>query len=56
MQLQTFDAYINVVGGLKLDEPACDLGIVCAIASSFRNIPIDSKTVVIGELRTYRGG
>jgi len=50
MQLQTFDAYINVVGGLKLDEPACDLGIVCAIASSFRNIPIDSKTVVIGEL------
>lgn len=50
MQLQTYDAYINVVGGLKLDEPACDLGIVCAIASSFRNIPIDSKTVVIGEL------
>ncbi|WP_027308841.1 DNA repair protein RadA [Caloramator sp. ALD01] len=50
MQLQTFDAYINVVGGLKLDEPACDLGIVCAIASSFRNIPINSKTVVIGEL------
>lgn len=50
MQLQTYDAYINVVGGLKLDEPACDLGIVCAIASSFRNIPIDSKTVVVGEL------
>lgn len=50
MQLQTFDAYVNVAGGLKLDEPACDLGIACSIASSFRNIPIDPKTVVIGEV------
>ncbi|WP_242847776.1 DNA repair protein RadA [Fervidicella metallireducens] len=50
MQLQTFDAYVNVAGGLKLDEPACDLGIACAIASSFRNLPIDSKTILIGEV------
>jgi DNA repair protein RadA/Sms len=50
MQLQSSDAYVNVAGGLKLDEPACDLGIACAIASSFRNLYIDSKTVLIGEI------
>lgn len=50
MQVQTFDAYVNVAGGLKLDEPACDLGIICSIASSFRNLPIDPKTIVIGEV------
>jgi DNA repair protein RadA/Sms len=50
LQLQTSDAYVNVAGGLKLDEPACDLGIACSIASSFRNLPIDSKTVVMGEV------
>lgn len=50
MQVQTSDVYVNVAGGLKLDEPACDLGIICAVASSFRNLPIDSKTVVIGEV------
>ena len=50
MQLQTFDAYVNVAGGLKIDEPACDLGIICAIASSFRNIAISSKTILIGEV------
>jgi len=50
MQLQTFDAYVNVAGGLKIDEPACDLGIICAIASSFRNIAVSSKTILIGEV------
>lgn len=50
MQVQTFDAYVNVAGGLKLDEPACDLGIICSIASSFRNLPIDPKTIVVGEV------
>jgi DNA repair protein RadA/Sms len=50
MQLQASDAYVNVAGGLKIDEPACDLGIACAIASSFRNLYIDPKTVVIGEV------
>jgi DNA repair protein RadA/Sms len=50
LQLQTSDAYVNVAGGLKLDEPACDLGVACAIASSFRNLNIDSKTVLIGEV------
>lgn len=50
MQVQTYDAYVNVAGGLKLDEPACDLGIICSIASSFRNLPIDPKTIVVGEV------
>ena len=50
MQLHNFDAYVNVVGGLKIDEPACDLGIVAAIASSFRNVCVDIDTVLIGEV------
>jgi len=50
MQLHNYDAYVNVVGGLKLDEPACDLGVVGAVASSFRNRPIDMSTVLIGEV------
>lgn len=44
------DAYINVVGGIRLDEPACDLGIVTSIASSFRNRPLDNETVFVGEV------
>jgi DNA repair protein RadA/Sms len=50
LQLQTSDVYVNVAGGLKLDEPACDLGVALAIASSFRNLYIDSKTILIGEV------
>lgn len=50
LQLYNFDAYVNVVGGVKIDEPACDLGIVFAIASSFKNTAIDSGTVMIGEV------
>lgn len=50
MQLHNYDAYVNVVGGLKIDEPACDLGVVVSIASSFRNKPVDMSTVLIGEV------
>ena len=50
MQLYNYDAYINVVGGIKIDEPACDLGIVAAIASSFKNQPADAGMVMIGEI------
>jgi len=39
-----------VAGGLRIEEPAADLGVALAIYSSFRNIIIDSKTVVFGEL------
>lgn len=50
MQLQSYDAYINAAGGMRLDEPAVDLGIICAIASSFKNQEIDPKMVVLGEV------
>lgn len=50
MQLGNSDAYINVVGGIKLSEPAADLGIVAAVASSFRNKEINENTVVFGEV------
>ena len=50
MHLGGMDIFINIVGGLKIVEPASDLGIIAAIASSFREIPIDSKTFLFGEV------
>jgi DNA repair protein RadA/Sms len=44
------DIFVNVAGGLRLGEPAIDLGIACAIASSARGRAIDSKTIVFGEV------
>lgn len=50
LQLNNFDAYVNVVGGIRLDEPACDLGIAAAVASSFRNVPVAAGCVLVGEI------
>lgn len=50
LQIQNQDVYINVVGGMKVNEPSVDLGIIMAIASSFRNIPIDEKLAITGEV------
>ncbi|WAW14969.1 DNA repair protein RadA [Peptostreptococcus equinus] len=50
MQIQNHDVFINIVGGLKINEPSMDLGIALSIASSFRNIAISSDVVVTGEL------
>lgn len=50
MKLSAFDAYINVIGGLHLDEPGADLPVVLAIASSYRDKPVDSDLVAIGEI------
>lgn len=50
MDLSNHDTYVNLAGGLKVNEPALDLGMVAAIASSFRNIAIDSHTIVFGEV------
>jgi DNA repair protein RadA/Sms len=50
MHLSGSDAYVNVAGGMKVNEPALDLGIVMAVASSFRNRPVDSKTIIFGEV------
>ncbi|RBP44846.1 DNA repair protein RadA [Garciella nitratireducens] len=50
MQLQNQDAYVNIIGGLKVDEPSVDLGVILAIASSFKNIPIDPGMAALGEV------
>ncbi|GFR38879.1 DNA repair protein RadA [Insulibacter thermoxylanivorax] len=50
LYMQHYDAYINVAGGLKLDEPAVDLAIAISLVSSFRDIPADSGDVVFGEV------
>ena len=50
MYLSNADAYVNIAGGIKMNEPAIDLGIVMAIASSSKNRPIDEKTIVFGEV------
>ena len=44
------DVYLNIVGGIKINEPALDLGIVLSVASSFKNIPIPNDTIAIGEV------
>lgn len=48
--MQQHDAYIKVVGGVKLDEPAVDLAVIMAIASSFKNISVRGDTCFIGEV------
>lgn len=50
MKLSAFDAYINVIGGLRLDEPGADLPVVLAIASSYRDVVIPNDLVAIGEV------
>ena len=50
MPLHTFDAYLNVVGGIRLEEPAADLGVLAAIVSSYRNRPVDPGMVFFGEV------
>ena len=50
MKLNLFDAYINVIGGLQLDEPGADLPVVLAVASSYRDQPIADDLVAIGEV------
>ena len=44
------DVYLNVAGGVRVEEPAADLGVACAIISSFRNRPIPSEAVCLGEV------
>ncbi len=50
INLSDYDAYVNVVGGLKIDEPAADLAVACAIASARRDFVIPDGTVLIGEI------
>jgi DNA repair protein RadA/Sms len=50
IQMQGYDAYMNVVGGMQLSEPAIDLAIVAAVVSSFRNKVLDGGLVIFGEV------
>ena len=50
LHLSGQDVYVNVVGGIQIDEPAIDLGLVAAITSSLRESPIDHYTMVVGEV------
>lgn len=50
LQLMNQDIFVNVTGGVKVDEPAVDLGIVSAIASSFFDKPVKDSTLVLGEI------
>ena len=50
LPLSNYDAYVNIAGGIRMNEPAADLGIVMAIASSYKNKPIAGDTIVFGEV------
>lgn len=50
LMLTNQDAYVNAVGGIRITEPAADLAVILAVASSFRNVSIDAQTVVMGEV------
>ena len=50
LKMNVFDAYINVIGGLRLDEPGADLPVVLAVASSYRDKPVPDDLVAIGEV------
>lgn len=50
MQLAGDDVFVNIAGGFEVDEPSADLGVIAAIASSFRNMQISPQTAVFGEV------
>lgn len=50
LQMSDCDAYVNLAGGMRIVEPAIDLGVAMAVASSFKNRVIDDKTIVFGEI------
>lgn len=50
LSMSNCDAYVNIAGGIRMIEPAMDLGIVLAVVSSFRNKPVDERLIVFGEV------
>lgn len=50
LHMSNCDAYVNIAGGIKINEPAVDLGIVMALISSYKNRPVDEKMIVFGEV------
>lgn len=50
LNLSKHDVYVNVIGGIEIDEPAADLGIALAVATCFRDVVVDPECVIIGEI------
>lgn len=50
LPLSGYDAYVNIAGGIRMNEPAVDLGIIMAVASSYKNRPVSEDTIVFGEV------
>lgn len=50
LPLSSYDAYVNIAGGIRLNEPAMDLALVLAVISSYKDVPISDKTIVFGEV------
>lgn len=50
LPLSDYDAYVNIAGGIRMNEPAADLGIVMAIISSYKNRPVPEDTILFGEV------
>ncbi len=50
LPLSNYDAYVNIAGGIRINEPAVDLGIVLALVSSYKNRPVSEDVLVFGEV------
>jgi DNA repair protein RadA/Sms len=50
LQMTGHDIFVNVAGGVRIDEPAADLGAIVAVASSFLDRPVDPSTLILGEV------
>jgi DNA repair protein RadA/Sms len=50
IHLMGHDVFVNIAGGVRIDEPAADLGIIAAVASSFLDKPVDPRTLLVGEV------
>jgi DNA repair protein RadA/Sms len=50
LHIGQYDVFVNVAGGVHVDEPAVDLGMAMSVVSSLRNVPVDATTVVVGEI------
>lgn len=50
LHVGSYDVFVNIAGGVKIDEPAVDLGIATSITSSLRDVPVDSSSVAVGEI------
>lgn len=50
MQMSSCDVYVNIAGGIRMTEPAIDLGLILALVSSYKDVAIDEKTIAFGEV------